>query len=57
MTVKDIGEVGTKAINLAIQEKYSLGQELEYKTNFDGKFRIDDNVFDNIVKNYGRIDK
>lgn len=43
----NVGEVGTKAINLAIQEKYSLGQELEYKTNFDGKFRIGDKVICN----------
>lgn len=43
----NVGEVGTKAINLAIQEKYSLGQELDYKTNFNGKFKIGDKVICN----------
>lgn len=43
----NVGEVGTKAINLAIQEKYSLGTKLEYKTNFDGSFRVGDKVICN----------
>lgn len=43
----NVGEVGTKVINLEIQNRYSKGAELNYKTSFNGKFRVGDKVICN----------